>query len=139
MRNMCITQRKIVSNIFKCTYIHVDYIHNWSFQSFSQDYDLVSHTIYVVWVNFLHKWRGLQFKVDSEEQIIDKLFMEILFTLSLFARNLLRVNRRRNTICISWQACGSNLDFTSNKPTHDLLDYGDFLSVRWLPRQFSEN
>ena len=31
--------------------------------------DLVSHTIYVVCVNFIHKWRDLQFKVDSERQI----------------------------------------------------------------------
>ena len=32
--------------------------------------DLVSHTAYVVCVNFIHKWRDLQFKVDSERQII---------------------------------------------------------------------
>ena len=31
--------------------------------------DLVSHTTYVVCVNFIHKWRNLQFKVDSERQI----------------------------------------------------------------------
>ena len=31
--------------------------------------DLVSHTTYVVFVNFIHKWRDLQFKVDSERQI----------------------------------------------------------------------
>ena len=30
--------------------------------------DLVSHTTYVVCVNFIHKWRGLQFKIDSERQ-----------------------------------------------------------------------
>ena len=30
--------------------------------------DLVSHTTYVVCVNFIHKWRDLQFKVDSEWQ-----------------------------------------------------------------------
>ena len=28
------------------------YIHNWSLQPFSQDYDLVSHATYVVCVNF---------------------------------------------------------------------------------------
>ena len=49
--------------------------------------DLVSHTTYVVAVNFIHKWR-------------DQLFMAILFTLRVFARNLLRGNRRRNTFCI---------------------------------------
>ena len=31
--------------------------------------DLVSHTAYVVCVNFIHKWRDLQFKVHSERQI----------------------------------------------------------------------
>ena len=28
--------------------------------------DLVSHTTYVVCVNFIYKWQDLQFKVDSE-------------------------------------------------------------------------
>ena len=31
--------------------------------------DLVSHTTYVVCVNFIHKWWDIQFKVDSEWQI----------------------------------------------------------------------
>ena len=31
--------------------------------------NLISHTTYVVCVNFIHKWRDLQFKVDSERQI----------------------------------------------------------------------
>ena len=53
-----------------------------------------SHNIYVVCVNFIHKWRNLQFKVESEKHISGKLFMVILFTLRVFARNLLRVNRR---------------------------------------------
>ena len=28
--------------------------------------NLVSHTTYLVFVNFIHKWRDLQFKVDSQ-------------------------------------------------------------------------
>ena len=59
-------------------------------------FDLVSHTTYVVCVNFIHKWRDLQFNVDSKRQIFEKLFMAILFTLRVFARNLLRGNRRSN-------------------------------------------
>ena len=35
------------------------YIHNWPFQPFSQDYGLVSHTIYVVYANFIHELRDL--------------------------------------------------------------------------------
>ena len=31
--------------------------------------DLVSHTTYVVCVNLIHKWRDLQFKAVSEQQI----------------------------------------------------------------------
>ena len=31
--------------------------------------DLVSHTTYIVCVNFIHKCWELQFKVDSERQI----------------------------------------------------------------------
>ena len=62
--------------------------------------DLVSHTTYVVCVNFIHKWRDLQFKVDSERQIFEKLFMAAFFTPRVFARNLLRGNRRRNTFRI---------------------------------------
>ena len=51
-----------------------------------------------------------------------------LFTLRVFARNLLRGNRRRNSFrilvwCLAW---ASNPGFTSNKPTHYLLNYGDF-------------
>ena len=56
------------------------YLLNWPLQPFSQDYDLASHTIYVVCVTFIHKWRDLQFKVDSERQIFEKLFMAILLS-----------------------------------------------------------
>ena len=36
--------------------------------------DLVSHTTYVVYVNFIHKWQDLQFKVDAERQIFQETF-----------------------------------------------------------------
>ena len=36
--------------------------------------DLVSYTTYVVCVNFIYKWRDLQFKVDSEWQIFIEFF-----------------------------------------------------------------
>ena len=64
--------------------------------------DLVSHTTYVVCVNFIHKWRALQFKVDSERQIYWETFHgNFYLTLRIFARNLLRGNRRKNIIRIS--------------------------------------
>ena len=45
-------------------YIHT-YIHNWHYNPSVRIIDLVSHTTYIVCVNFIHKWRDLQFKVDS--------------------------------------------------------------------------
>ena len=53
----------------------------------------------------------------------------ILLTLRVFARNLLRGNRRRNTFFVFrfniWPGTRT-LAFSSNKPTHYLLDHGDF-------------
>ena len=62
-------------------------------------------------------------------RFFEKLFMAILFTLRVFARNLLRGNRRKNTFrisfwCLAWD---SNFGFSSNKPTHYLLDHGDLM------------
>ena len=34
----------------------------------------VSHSTYVVCVNFIYKWRDLLFKVVSEQEIFEKLF-----------------------------------------------------------------
>ena len=56
---------------------------NFSFRTFctTQDWlhtypwvriiDLVSRTTYVLCVTFIHKWRDLQFKADSERQILE--------------------------------------------------------------------
>ena len=67
-------------------------------------------------------------KSTPNDRFFEKLFMAILFTLRVFARNLLSGNRRRNTFrisfwCLAWD---SNPGFSSNKPTHYLLDHGDF-------------
>ena len=57
---------------------------------------LAFHTTHVVCVNFIHEERGdLQFKVDSERQIFEKLFM---VTLRDFAKSLLRASCRRKYI-----------------------------------------
>ena len=110
----------------KSIYMYVEYIYIIGHSSPSvRIIDLASHITYVVCVNFLRKWRD-QFKVDLERHILRN-FMAILFTLGGFARNLLRGNRRRNTFHISFRCLTwiSNPGFTSNKPTHYLLDYGD--------------
>ena len=55
-----------------CKLIHT-YIHNRPLQPFSRDYGLASHSTHFVCVNFIHECRDLQFNVDSERQIFDKL------------------------------------------------------------------
>ena len=68
------------------------------------------------------------FKVDSERQFFLRNFSwQFLFILRVFAKNLLRGNRRSNTFCILFEclAQGSNPGFTFNKPTHYLIDYGE--------------
>ena len=57
----------------------LNHIHKWTLQPFSQDYDIASS--YVVCVNFIHDWRDLQFKVDSDRQIFEKLLMAIFLHL----------------------------------------------------------
>ena len=42
-----------------------------------------------VLILYISGWTYRYFKVDSERQIFEKLFMAILFTLRAFARNLL--------------------------------------------------
>ena len=90
--------------------------------------DIVSHTTYVVCVNFIHKWHvTCSLKSTPNDRFFAKLFMAILFTLRVFARNLLRGKRWRNTFrisfwCLAWD---SNPGFLSNKPPHCLLDHSD--------------
>ena len=84
-------------------YTYITYIIGHYYNPSVRIIDLVFHTTYVVCVNFIHKWRDLQFKVDSERQIYLRNFSwQFLLTLRVFARNLLRGNRRRNTIRITF-------------------------------------
>ena len=65
-------------------------------------------------------------KSTPNDTLFEKLFMAILFTLRVFgcweeiAEEILFVFR---FWCLAW---GSNLGFSSNNPTHYLLDHGDF-------------
>ena len=45
--------------------------------------DLIFHTTYLMCVNLIHNCRALQFKVDSDLKVLEKLFLAILITLSL--------------------------------------------------------
>ena len=83
----------------------------------------------MLWVLILFISGGTySLKSTPNDRFFEKLFTPILFTLRVFARNLLRGNRRRNTFrisfwCLAWD---SNSALSSNKPTHYLLDHGDF-------------
>ena len=84
------------------TYIYIYIIGHYN--SSVKIIDLVSHTTYVVHVDFIHKWQTTDsLKSTPNDRVFEKLFIAILFTLRLFARNLLRGNRRRNTFRISFE------------------------------------
>ena len=80
--------------------------------------DLASHHTHIVCINFIHEWRHLQFKVDSERQIFEflpeilwkEVAEEIFSHISLSWR------------CLTW---GLNRSLTSYKVTHNPLDHGD--------------
>ena len=113
------------------TNIHT-YIHNWPLQPSSQDYrPSFSHHLCCMY-NLI-----CSIKSTLNDRFFEKLSKGFLFTLRVFARNLLRGNRRRNTFCILFWclAWGLNPGFTSNKPTHYQLDYGDFK----LPYRLNRN
>ena len=78
----------------KNTYIHTQL----ALQPFSRDYGLVSHTTHVVCAYFKREWWGL--KLTSNNRFLRTFFMADLFTLRVFARNLLRVNSGRNIFFI---------------------------------------
>ena len=61
--------------------------------------NLASNITYVMCVNFIHKWRDLLFKVDSERQMfLINFSWQFFFTLRVFSRILLRGSSRRNII-----------------------------------------
>ena len=68
-------------------------IQSWPLQPFSQE--IVSHSTVGRLSMFIRKSQDLQFEVDCERQMFEKLFIAILFTLRDFARNSLRGSHRR--------------------------------------------
>ena len=79
------------------------YIYNWSLQPFRQDYGLASHTTHVVCVKFLYVSGGTYSLTSTPNDIfLRNFFMVVLFTLRVFANNLLRGSRRRNIFHISF-------------------------------------
>ena len=58
-------------------------------------------TLHVVCVNFTGEWRDLQLTLIPNDRFFRNFFMAGLFTLRVFARNLLRGSRWRNIFHIS--------------------------------------
>ena len=97
--NLWLTLRVVVRNLLRGSarrnFVHISYyvhtyIHSWPLQSFSLDYNLVSHTTYVVCVNFVYEARNLHFEVDYKRQIFfEKSYlscMAIIFPLQSFCQ-----------------------------------------------------
>ena len=114
------------------------YKHNWPLKSISQDYGLAFYSTYVVCVNFIRERRGLQFNVDFEQQI--SFWETISWRFYLLPEFLPEICWEEITEeiflffhtsfwCLTWY---TKPGFTSNKPTHYLLDYGDFSEGRIL-------
>ena len=67
-----------VSNLLITIQIHI--IHTYIIGHYNTSVriiDLVSHTTYVVCVNFIHKWGDLQLKLTPNDRFFEKLFMAI--------------------------------------------------------------
>ena len=78
-------------------------IHNWPLEPFSQDYwPSSSHRLRCLLVLYISGWT-YRLKSTPNDRFFEKLFMAILFTLRVFARN-----HRRNTFRFDiWPAAGT--------------------------------
>ena len=113
-------------------------MHNWPLQPFSQNYGLASHITHVVCVNFMREWRDLQFNVDSERQIFEKLFHgNFIYSQTFCQKSAERKSSKKYFSYFNffddWPGIRTQA-FASNKPTHYILDHGDY---HWLNSQFN--
>ena len=78
--------------------------------------------------------RTYSLKSTPNDKFFEKLFMTVFIYSQSFCQKSAERNRRRNTFRILfWRlAWGSNPGFSSNKPTHYLLDHGDFKPLTGL-------
>ena len=136
--SMCTT---LTSNSYHSKYVW--FIHTYiyiigHYNSSIRIIDLVSHTTYVVCINFIHKLRDLQFKVDSERQIFWETFNgNFIYSQSFCQKSVEKKLPKKYFRFSFWYlACNSNPGFSSNKPTHCLLDHDDFLRFITLSFRF---
>ena len=101
--------------------LNIYYIHTYVIGHY-RIIDLVSHTTYVVYFNVIHKWRDLQFKVDSEQQFFLETFHGNFFLLSEFLPKSAERNSEEIFFIFYFNVWSGarTLAFTSNKPIHYL-------------------
>ena len=90
---------------------------------------LVSHTTHVMCVNFMREWRNIQFNVDSERQILEKLFHgNFIYSQSFCQKSAERKSPKKYfSYLVLMSGLGLELwIFSSNKRTHYLQHHGDF-------------
>ena len=93
--------------------------------------DLISHTTYVVYANFIHKWRNQQLKVDSEQQIFLRNFSWQFYLPSEFLPNI-----SKEIVFVFCLMSGLGLDnILSNRPRR-LQPEGFFFQIK---KEISEN
>ena len=93
--------------------------------------DLVSHTTYIVCVNFIHKLRDLQFKVDPERQILLETFHDSFNLLSEFLPAICWEELAEEILFVFWfdvwlGARTLAFRLISQHTYYYLLDHGDF-------------
>ena len=106
--------RIIDNNVYSAAVrnIHI-YMHNWALQPFSQDYGPTSHTTPVVCLNFIRKWRDLQFNVDSERQIFWETFSWQVYLLSAFLPDICWKEIAKEIFFFSYFVLMSDLGYES--------------------------
>ena len=94
--------------------------------------DLGSHTTYIVYVNFIHKWRERQIFLRNfswQFYLLSELLPEICW--EEIAEEIFFV------FCFDvWLGC-SNPGFSCNKATHYLLDHGHYIN-KLLPKLYAQ-
>ena len=121
--SFCLNKKVFLIKLVNFMYYY--YIHKLSLQRFSQHYDLLTPLMYAVCLNFIREWRTLQFKVDYERQIFEKLFMVIL----IYCRREKSTDRKwpivSNFVLLEMCDLGFKSGFTFNNSKHYLLNYGE--------------
>ena len=91
-----------------------------------------THHSFCVCVNFIRGWRDLQFEVDSERQIFRETFhVNFIYSQSFFQKPTERKSPKKYFSYLNgWWLTGIRTQsFEYNKPTHYILDHGDFIII----------